>query len=195
MINYENHIFKDVLYLKIKNHYFNITLLFLSTINWININIKYDYLLKWDVDIIVNIPLLFIFINIHKQTINYCGYLYKRTRVCRNKTKICYVPYSIYNQSYLPFFIASGILILSNSAANKLDKYHKIYKSYMIRDDQYIGVMCNKLLIKPFPLNKYYIRIYTNNTKFNVNSLLAYHSNNINELNELYKLVYNTNHM
>lgn len=190
IVYYEKIIYGDILYLHITNHYFNITMLFFESINWVNMNLKYDYLIKWDVDIVVNIPLMFLFINIQKSYINYSGYLYNKTRVCRNKSKICYIPYSIYNNSYLPSFAASGILILSNYLSFKLDKYNKNYKWYMIRDDQYIGVICNKLLIKPIPINKYYIRVNTYNTSFDIKSLLSYHSNSISELNNLYKLLY-----
>lgn len=190
LIYYEKYIFGDILYLNIKNHYFNITLLFLKTINWINMNLKYDYLIKWDDDIIVNIPLLFIFVNTQKLKLHYSGYMYNKTKVCRNRSKICFVPYSIYNESYLPPFIASGILILSNFASHKLDKYHKIYKSYLIRDDQYIGVIYNLISIKPLSINKYYIRVNVYNTSFKIKTLLSYHTNNINELIALYNKIH-----
>lgn len=186
----EKEIYRDILYLNIKNHYFNITMLLLATINWINMNIKYDYLIKLDVDILTNIPLLFIFINTLKHKLHYSGYLYNKTRVCRDKTRICFVPYSIFNFSYLPSFVASGLLILSNFASYKLDEYHKIYNKYMIRDDQYIGVICDILSIRPHPINKYYKRVNSYNTSFNIRSFLSYHTSNIDELNKLYKLVY-----
>lgn len=189
IISLENEVNRDILYLNIINHYFNITILFLESIHWININLNYDYLLKWDIDIIVNIPLLFIYINNQKKSINYAGYLYYKPRVCRNKNRICYIPYKIYKYSNLPSFVASGLLILSKYTSYRINKYHVMYKSYMIRDDQYIGVMCNKLLIKPIAINKYYIRQKVINKTLKYKSLLSYHTNSLSELSNIYKLL------
>lgn len=183
---YENKIYNDVLSFKIKNNYFNITKIFLETISWIKTQITYDYIIKWDDDIIVNIPLFILYINLQRKTLHYTGYLYEKTTICRNKKIICYIPYHIYRYSLLPSFPASGLLILSRNTSQYISYYHKLYKSYMIRDDQYIGVLCNIISIAPSSINKYYIRknSYNKSTLFN---LMAYHTYNEHELYYIYK--------
>lgn len=167
-IHYESKEWRDILYLQIKNSYFNLTYLFIESISWINSKLKYDFLLKWDDDIIVNVPLLLLYINAEVKKLHYRGYMYNKTAICRKKIKICYIPYHIYKYTYIPTFIASGLLILSYTTIQKIEHFHKLYNSYLIRDDQYIGVICNKLSIKPSSLNKYYIRCKMNNIYFHI---------------------------
>lgn len=177
-IYYESKTYEDVLLLRCKNHYFNITLLFLSSLLWVKNNICYDYLIKWDDDIIVNIPLLNIFINLIKIKKNdfYYGYIYNNTKICRDKNKLCYIPFLAYKYISLPSFAASGLLLLSKNTSKRIDLFHKLYKSYTIRDDQYLGVLCNILSIKPNQINKYYDRNNKNNYRNRRSNFLAYHS-------------------
>lgn len=189
-ICYESKWFNDILYIHIKNNYFNLTTLFLVALKWINKKIKYDYIMKWDDDIIINIPLLYIFINIQMNIVQYCGYLYNATSICRKKNRICYIPFFRYRYTYLPPFIASGVLILNHNASQSIDNYHTKFKSYLIRDDQYIGVIYNILAIKPSSLSKYYIRCITNSKKIKLYNFLSYHTNNDFELYFLYKKLF-----
>lgn len=109
--------------MKIKNYYFNITYLFLEALFWINLKYSYKYLLKWDDDIVVNVPLLLLYTNLNQKPIHYSGYLYFTPKICRNKSRICYIPPSEYKYSFLHSFIASGFLILSKYTSMKIDYY------------------------------------------------------------------------
>lgn len=108
-----NH-YKDILILSTKNHYFNITSYFIQAVTWIDRNIKYNYIIKWYDDIIINLPLFQFFINLKNNEIHYGGFIYNSTKICRNKKNICYVPFKIYRYITIPSFSASGMLILSS---------------------------------------------------------------------------------
>lgn len=187
IINHESKLYKDILYINIINNYFNITLMFLNSINWINENFLYDYILKWDDDIVVNFPLLNLFINIQNHTVNYCGYFYHKTKICRNKSRICYIPFFAYRYTYLPPFIASGLLILSKYVSINIYRLYRSYKPYMIRDDQYLGALCSILTVKPIGINRYYNR--RGKCESCIRRYISYHSYNAHELYALYKMI------
>lgn len=168
--------------MKIKNYYFNITYLFLEALFWINLKYSYKYLLKWDDDIVVNVPLLLLYTNLNQKPIHYSGYLYFTPKIYRNKSRICYIPPSEYIYSFLPSFIASGLLILSKYTSMKIDYYHRIHQLYIIRDDQYIGILCKILSIKPSSLNKYHRRSKRDNNNYKLKYLITYHADNFYDL-------------
>lgn len=189
LIYQESRIHKDILFINYYNHYFNITPILLIALNWINNKFHYNYLIKWDDDIILNIPLLLLYINNHIEALNYCGFFYNKTGICRNRNRICYIPFRLYKYIYIPSFVASGILILSLSISRSINLYRNIYKRYMIRDDQYIGVICKILSIKPVALNNYYFRSCRTTNITKIKQLIAYHTFHYSDLYLIYKLI------
>jgi len=148
----ESRSFGDLIICDYVDHYGKILNKLLASFKWavsVVDKYKYQYILKTDDDVFVNIPRLFRWIDDvgSKMSHVYAGVLYSGD-VVRDKTHRHYVSKEELPYDYFPEFCTGPAILLSKNLLPKIvelsKKIHRI-----IPDDAYIGLIMNELKVKP----------------------------------------------
>lgn len=151
----ESKIHGDLFICDYKDQYDKILNKLLAAYNWaatVQQKYKFQYILKTDDDVYVNIPRLYRWIdNVGSQQKHlYAGVLYAGI-VTRDKGHRHYVSEDQVPFSYWPPFCKGSMLVLSASLVPKIVKLSRKIQR-IIPDDAYVGLIMNELKIKPVKL-------------------------------------------
>ena len=138
-VNEESHIYKDIIFGDFKEIFYNLPYKVEIGFEWAYKHCSYDYYLKVDDDVFVNVPNLLLFTALRhtpKKTL-YLGNKHARPQVYRHgKYKVTKEEYV---KSIYPPFISGGGILFSNDAVKGLIPYFRKYPFKL--DDVYIGML------------------------------------------------------
>lgn len=152
----ESKMFGDLLICDYTDHYSKIINKLLASFNWawsVQEKYKFQYVLKSDDDVYVNIPRLLQWIDAagSKMENVYAGITYSGI-VVRDKKHRHYVSKEAVPYDYYPVFCKGSTFLLSKTLVVKIvDLSKKIQR--IIPDDAYIGLIMNELRVKPTKIN------------------------------------------
>ena len=129
--------YKDILLGNFYENFYNLSLKVDISLEWSYKHCSFDYLLKADDDVFVNLPLLFSRLPSHKNERLYLGYCYFYPYV---KSDGKYrVNVKEYNQLIYPNYCAGGAFIFDYKAIKSIVPY--IFQKQFKIDDVYIGML------------------------------------------------------
>ena len=138
-IKEESHLYKDIIFGDFTDIFYNLPYKVEAEFEWAYKHCSFDYYLKVDDDVFVNIPNVLLLIaktNTPNKTL-YLGNKHFRAGVIRSgKYKVTKEEYS---KSIYPPFLSGGGILLSNNAVKRLIPYFKRYPFKL--DDVYIGML------------------------------------------------------
>lgn len=159
IIEKENRFFKDIIQFNFTNHFYNLTILTLLSIEWIYKYVyNFEYVMKCDEDMIPNLDII-------KQIITYfpnsdkaflVGYKGMKEKVIRNKKLKTYIPYNMYNHTFLPEYVYGGFMFYSHRAIEIIHSDNISIKPIVYKEDVYIGLIASKYNMKLIDIKRYY---------------------------------------
>lgn len=151
--------YNDIVQFQFLNNYLNLTLLTLLSLQWINnhyINVK--YIIKCDKDMFPNIDRIrkriYLFPNYRIPFI--AGYKTKKQKIIRNIYSKNYIPYKIYNKSFLQSYVYGGFMIYSQKAVILICEKDLPILPIIYREDMYIGLLAYHYRMKIIDLKDEY---------------------------------------
>ncbi|XP_023653700.2 UDP-GlcNAc:betaGal beta-1,3-N-acetylglucosaminyltransferase 7-like [Paramormyrops kingsleyae] len=149
LLEYEDHIFKDILQWDFLDSFYNLTLKETHFLKWFS---KYcrnvQYVFKGDDDVFVNIPNIIEYLKESPTENLFAGDVMFMARPIRKKTNKYYIPRGLYNKSHYPPYAGGGGFVMDGSLARKLFEASKGVELYPI-DDVFLGMCLARLRIKP----------------------------------------------
>lgn len=177
-LRYESEIYKDILQFNEISSYFNLSIQTVHMIIW-SINIKFKYLLKTDIDVLINIPLILRYIMVYNSTYQYYAMGRKsKAFVIRNKKYSHYIPYEIIKENlYPPYLQGVGYIIPYNTVILLQESIKKVKPRIWI-EDVFMGYMFKYTNVSLIDLSNYILRDLPDNLSYvwnNVNKYMLIH--------------------
>lgn len=158
-IKKEERYYHDIIQFDFINNYYNLTLLTLLSIEWIYKHVKkYDYVMKCDEDMIPNINKIFRLIkSFPKKEVPFlAGYKCRKSKVSRKKKAYGYIPYSMYNNKYLPEYVFGGFMFYSKKSIEIIYNDNVSIVPIVYKEDVYIGLIADKYKFRLIDIKKDY---------------------------------------
>lgn len=158
-IKKEERYYHDIIQFDFINNYYNLTLLTLLSIEWIYKHVKkYDYVMKCDEDMIPNIYRIFRLIkSFPKKEVPFlAGYKCRKSKVSRKKKAYGYIPYSMYNNKYLPEYVFGGFMFYSKKSIEIIYNDNVSIVPIVYKEDVYIGLIADKYKFRLIDIKKDY---------------------------------------
>ncbi|XP_066916620.1 beta-1,3-galactosyltransferase 1-like [Clytia hemisphaerica] len=180
----ESSIYRDLLITNRTENYWDLSRRLIFGFLWSLESCSYNYLLKTDDDVFVNIPNLLAFVNKdpfvlkHKDRI-FAGFIWAKNGPIRDPSSKWYVSKEEWGPDYYPFFATGMANILSRLVVEKIRPYFEWENPFRL-DDVYIGMLISWAKIPGIG-----IRISEKKTEFSgfnpgkecnfINSAITYH--------------------
>ena len=154
----ESNLHKDMLIMNRTEDYWDLSRKFMFGFLWSLENCKFDYLLKTDDDVFVNIPNLFKlihkdpFVLKHKDRL-YAGNMYVNFGPHRNHTSKWFVSKEEWAPEKYPPFAPGMAIILSRLVIEKMVPYFDWVKPFKL-EDVYVGMLVNKANVSGLGIRK-----------------------------------------
>ncbi|XP_066916636.1 beta-1,3-galactosyltransferase 5-like [Clytia hemisphaerica] len=148
---FESSIYRDLLITNRTENYWDLSRRLIFGFLWSLESCSYNYLLKTDDDVFVNIPNLFAliykdpFVLKHKDRI-FAGFIYPKNGPIRDPSSKWYVSKDEWSPDYYPFFASGMANILSRLVVEKIRPYFDWQNPFRL-DDVYIGILINRAKI------------------------------------------------
>lgn len=191
-LKHESEINKDILQFNEIASYFNLTIQTLHMILWCS-KIKFKYLLKTDIDVLINLPLILRYIKKFKKNNTYYAMgKISRAYVIRNKKYSHYIPREIISENiYPPYLQGVGYIMPFNTITLLQESIEKVKPKIWI-EDVFMGYALKYNNISLIDLTKYILRDIPDNISYlwrNLDNYMLIHGLNPIEifiLNERY---------
>lgn len=157
-LKYESDIYKDILQFNEISSYFNLTIQTIHMIVW-SCNMNFKYLLKSDIDVFINIPLILYWIKKYNNKHNYYAVgKISKTFVIRDKKYSHYVPTEIIKENMFPPYLQGvGYIIPYNTVKLLSNSIEKVKPRIWI-EDVFMGYMFKYNNISLNDISKYILR-------------------------------------
>lgn len=144
--------FRDMIIGDFSDTYRNITKKLMMAFKWASSQ-KYEYLLKTDDDVYINIPSLiqWIITRPFPKKPLYAGILY-RANVVRDKTHRHYVSWHDLPQKRYPWYPKGALYVLSGEIVKQMVEISSRVKQITV-DDAYVGILASNLGVQPIRLH------------------------------------------
>ncbi|KAJ7324660.1 hypothetical protein JRQ81_017680 [Phrynocephalus forsythii] len=149
LLEYENHIYGDILQWDFLDSFFNLTLKEVHFLKWFNIycdNVRYVF--KGDDDVFVSPDNIMEFLRDQKGGDLFAGDVLFKARPIRKKENKYYIPNALYNKSHYPPYAGGGGFVMDGPLAKKLHKVSETLELYPI-DDVFLGMCLEVLQVTP----------------------------------------------
>ncbi|XP_062987480.1 UDP-GlcNAc:betaGal beta-1,3-N-acetylglucosaminyltransferase 7 [Elgaria multicarinata webbii] len=149
LLEYENHIYGDILQWDFLDSFFNLTLKEVHFLKWFDIycdNIRYVF--KGDDDVFVSPGNIVEFLADQKEGDLFVGDVLFKARPIRKKENKYYIPNALYNKNNYPPYAGGGGFVMDGPLAKKLHRASETLELYPI-DDVFLGMCLEVLKVKP----------------------------------------------
>uniref|UniRef100_A0A6J0V1Y5 Hexosyltransferase n=2 Tax=Pogona vitticeps TaxID=103695 RepID=A0A6J0V1Y5_9SAUR len=149
LLEYENHIYGDILQWDFLDSFFNLTLKEVHFLKWFHIycdNVRYVF--KGDDDVFVSPDNIVEFLQDQKEADLFAGDVLFKARPIRKKENKYYIPNALYNKSHYPPYAGGGGFVMDGPLAKKLHKVSEMLELYPI-DDVFLGMCLEVLQVTP----------------------------------------------
>nr|XP_025045341.1 UDP-GlcNAc:betaGal beta-1,3-N-acetylglucosaminyltransferase 7 isoform X1 [Pelodiscus sinensis] len=149
LLDYENHIYRDILQWDFLDSFFNLTLKEVHFLKWLNIYCdSVRYIFKGDDDVFVSPGNILEFLESKKEGDLFVGDVLNKARPIRKKENKYYIPSALYNKSNYPPYAGGGGFLMDGPLAVKLHKISETLELYPI-DDVFLGMCLEILKVAP----------------------------------------------
>ncbi|XP_061680936.1 UDP-GlcNAc:betaGal beta-1,3-N-acetylglucosaminyltransferase 7 [Syngnathoides biaculeatus] len=150
LVEYENHIYGDILQWDFLDSFFNLTLKETHFLKWFHTycpNVRYIF--KGDDDVFVNVDNIFEFLDSTSQTRNlFVGDVIFKAKPIRKKENKYYIPQALYNKTHYPPYAGGGGFLMDRTVARRLHWVADTLELYPI-DDVFLGMCLEVLQVAP----------------------------------------------
>ncbi|XP_054637556.1 UDP-GlcNAc:betaGal beta-1,3-N-acetylglucosaminyltransferase 7-like [Dunckerocampus dactyliophorus] len=152
LIEYEDHIYRDILQWDFMDTFFNLTLKEVNFLKWFNIYCPgVQFIFKGDDDVFVNtnnlLDLIGFKVEEHKETTLFVGDTISKAIPIRNRQSKYYIPRELYDKPYPPY-VGGGGFLMSSHLARRLFVVSENLELYPI-DDVFLGMCLQRLHLSP----------------------------------------------
>nr|XP_057940930.1 UDP-GlcNAc:betaGal beta-1,3-N-acetylglucosaminyltransferase 7, like [Doryrhamphus excisus] len=152
LIEYEDHIYSDILQWDFMDTFFNLTLKEVNFLKWFNIYCPgVQFIFKGDDDVFVNtknlLDLIGFKVEENKETTLFVGDTISKAIPIRNRQSKYYIPRELYDKPYPPY-VGGGGFLMSSHLARKLFVVSENLELYPI-DDVFLGMCLQRLHLSP----------------------------------------------
>ncbi|XP_054061943.1 UDP-GlcNAc:betaGal beta-1,3-N-acetylglucosaminyltransferase 7 [Rissa tridactyla] len=150
LLDYENHIYGDILQWDFLDSFFNLTLKEVHFLKWLNIYCdKVRFIFKGDDDVFVSPSNILEFLEDKKEGEDlFVGDVLYKARPIRRKENKYYIPSALYNKNSYPPYAGGGGFIMDGPLAKRLHKTSETLELYPI-DDVFLGMCLEVLKVSP----------------------------------------------
>ncbi|XP_070817168.1 UDP-GlcNAc:betaGal beta-1,3-N-acetylglucosaminyltransferase 7 [Chaetodon trifascialis] len=156
LVEYENHIYGDILQWDFLDSFFNLTLKETHFLKWFHTYCpNVQYIFKGDDDVFVSVQNIFEFLESSKQATDlFVGDVIFKAKPIRKKENKYYIPQTLYNKTYYPPYAGGGGFLMDGKLAKKLHVVADTLELYPI-DDVFLGMCLEVLQITPIKHNAF----------------------------------------
>lgn len=173
-LKYESELYNDILQFNEISSYFNLSIQTINMIKW-SCSISFNYLLKSDIDVFINIPLILYWIRKNKWKEKYYAMgKISKTFIIRDKKYSHYVPIEIIKENMFPPYLQGVGYIIPYSTVKLLLNSIEIVTPKIWIEDVYMGYMFKYNNVSLVDLSKYIIRDLPYNVSILFNNLNKY---------------------
>lgn len=150
LLDYENHIYGDILQWDFLDSFFNLTLKEVHFLKWLNIYCdNVHFIFKGDDDVFVSPSNILEFLEDKRKGEDlFVGDVLYKARPIRKKENKYYIPSALYNKSNYPPYAGGGGFIMDGALAKRLHKTSETLELYPI-DDVFLGMCLEVLKVAP----------------------------------------------
>ncbi|XP_054839496.1 UDP-GlcNAc:betaGal beta-1,3-N-acetylglucosaminyltransferase 7 [Eublepharis macularius] len=149
LLEYENHIYGDILQWDFLDSFFNLTLKEVHFLKWLNIYCdRIRYIFKGDDDVFVSPNNILEYLEDQKATDLFVGDVLYKARPIRKKENKYYIPNALYSKPHYPPYAGGGGFVMDGLLAQKLHKVSETLELYPI-DDVFLGMCLEILKVTP----------------------------------------------
>ncbi|XP_034636435.1 UDP-GlcNAc:betaGal beta-1,3-N-acetylglucosaminyltransferase 7 [Trachemys scripta elegans] len=149
LLDYENHIYGDILQWDFLDSFFNLTLKEVHFLKWLNIYCdSVRFIFKGDDDVFVSPNNILEFLDNKKEEDLFVGDVLYKARPIRKKENKYYIPSALYNKNSYPPYAGGGGFLMDGPLAIKLHKTSETLELYPI-DDVFLGMCLEVLKVAP----------------------------------------------
>ncbi|XP_048356012.1 UDP-GlcNAc:betaGal beta-1,3-N-acetylglucosaminyltransferase 7 [Sphaerodactylus townsendi] len=149
LLEYENHIYGDILQWDFLDSFFNLTLKEVNFLKWLNIycdNVRFVF--KGDDDVFVSPDNILDYLEDQKAGDLFTGDVLYKAKPIRKKENKYYIPTALYSKTHYPPYAGGGGFLMDSSLARKLYKVSENLELYPI-DDVFLGMCLEILKVTP----------------------------------------------
>lgn len=149
LLEYENHIYGDILQWDFLDSFFNLTLKEVNFLKWLTIycdNVRYVF--KGDDDVFVSPDNILEYLGDQKRGDLFAGDVLFKARPIRKKENKYYIPNALYSKTHYPPYAGGGGFIMDSPLAQRLHKVSETLELYPI-DDVFLGMCLEVLKVTP----------------------------------------------
>lgn len=150
LVEYEDHIYGDILQWDFLDSFFNLTLKETHFLKWFHTYCSgVHYVFKGDDDVFVGVENIFEFLesNSHDKNL-FVGDVIFKAKPIRNKDNKYYIPHALYNQTYYPPYAGGGGFLMDATLVRRLHYASETLELYPI-DDVFLGMCLEVLQVMP----------------------------------------------
>lgn len=177
-LKYESDLYKDILQYNEISSYFNLSIQTVHMIKW-SCNIDFKYLLKSDIDVYINIPLILNWIKIYNTSDKYFAMgKISKTYILRDKKYSHYIPIEIIKENMFPPYLQGVGYIIPYKTVLLLSKSIEKVKPRIWVEDVFMGYMFKYNHISLIDISKYIVRDLPYNISIlfnNINNFMFIH--------------------
>lgn len=144
LLKTESLLYNDIIQFSVIESYFNLTILTIWMIKWVNDNCKYIYFIKNDQDVIPNFKLLYSFLLSNVDNNCSFGIISKNEIVCRNIKSKRYISFLSYKNNILHSYIFGYFAIYKNKLLEYINSIAFITYPIIYKEDVHIGLLASK---------------------------------------------------
>lgn len=150
LLDYENHIYGDILQWDFLDSFFNLTLKEVHFLKWVDIYCdKVHFIFKGDDDVFVSPGNILEFLEDKKEGEDlFVGDVLHKARPIRKKQNKYYIPSALYKKNIYPPYAGGGGFIMDGALAKRLHKASETLELYPI-DDVFLGMCLEVLKVSP----------------------------------------------
>ncbi|XP_077204197.1 UDP-GlcNAc:betaGal beta-1,3-N-acetylglucosaminyltransferase 7 [Paroedura picta] len=149
LLEYEDHIYGDILQWDFLDSFFNLTLKEVNFLKWLGIycdNVRYVF--KGDDDVFVSPDNILEYLEDQKRRDLFAGDVLYKARPIRKKENKYYIPSALYSKTHYPPYAGGGGFVMDSPLAQKLHKVSESLELYPI-DDVFLGMCLEVLKVTP----------------------------------------------
>ncbi|XP_054645154.1 UDP-GlcNAc:betaGal beta-1,3-N-acetylglucosaminyltransferase 7 isoform X1 [Dunckerocampus dactyliophorus] len=156
LVEYENHIYGDILQWDFLDSFFNLTLKETHFLKWFHTYCpSVQYIFKGDDDVFVSVENIFEFLDSTNRARNlFVGDVIFKAKPIRKKENKYYIPLALYNKTHYPPYAGGGGFLMDGNLARRLHWVADTLELYPI-DDVFLGMCLEVLQVAPVKHNAF----------------------------------------
>ncbi|MBN3295592.1 B3GN7 acetylglucosaminyltransferase, partial [Amia calva] len=155
LLEYEDHIYGDILQWDFMDSFFNLTLKEVHFLKWFSTYCEnVHYIFKGDDDVFVSVQNVLEFLDGSKIRNLFVGDVLFKAKPIRKKENKYYIPQALYNKTHYPPYAGGGGFLMDGPLARKLYAASETLDLYPI-DDVFLGMCLEVLQVTPIRHNAF----------------------------------------